>query len=141
VIYGVVTGVINSASLFFGVFTRLLTGVATMWVSGYCFITAKAMGSPRDEGRGRASREVRRAIGGGGVMSGRLQTSELGERAAAEIKHSTIVFGWLPSVIAAAVLTISIRQWVVPARIVNQANRWLIRRDATHVAGHPENTE
>ncbi len=28
-------GAINSASLFFGVFTRLLTGVATMWVSGY----------------------------------------------------------------------------------------------------------
>jgi hypothetical protein len=31
-----IAGAINSASLFFGVFTRLLTGVATMWVSGYC---------------------------------------------------------------------------------------------------------
>jgi hypothetical protein len=29
-------GVISSASLFFRVLTRLLTGVATMWVSGYC---------------------------------------------------------------------------------------------------------
>jgi hypothetical protein len=32
------------------------------------------------------------------------------------------------------------RQWVVPARIVNQANRGLIRRHATHIAGHTENT-
>ena len=35
-------GSINFASLFFGVFTRVLTGVATMWVSGYCLITLKA---------------------------------------------------------------------------------------------------
>src|ERR1700722_8150701 len=35
-------GAINSASLFFGVLTRLLTGVATMWVSGYCFMTVNA---------------------------------------------------------------------------------------------------
>jgi hypothetical protein len=35
-------GSISFASLFFGVFTRVLTGVATMWVSGYCLITVKA---------------------------------------------------------------------------------------------------
>src|ERR1035437_7218059 len=31
------------------------------------------------------------------------------------------------------------RQWVVPARIVSQANRLLIPRHATHFAGHTEN--
>src|ERR1700685_2494756 len=41
-IYAARMGAINSVSLFLGVFTRLLTGVATMWVSGYCFITVNA---------------------------------------------------------------------------------------------------
>ncbi len=36
------TGSIKVASLFFCVFKRVLTGVATIWVSGYCFITLNA---------------------------------------------------------------------------------------------------
>ena len=38
-----IAGAINSASLFFGVLTRLLTGVATMWVSGYCLSNWNAL--------------------------------------------------------------------------------------------------
>ena len=36
------TGTINVASLFFGVLTRVLTAVATMWVSGYCLMSVNA---------------------------------------------------------------------------------------------------
>jgi len=32
----------NSTSLFFGVWTRLLIGVATMWVLGYCVSSSNA---------------------------------------------------------------------------------------------------
>ena len=31
----------SAASLFFGAFTRVLTGAATIWVSGYCLSAAK----------------------------------------------------------------------------------------------------